>query len=223
MTLAIVESDLRLASREATHRFLNTLAALHGLLRSDFGGFNDPAVRDAVGVFSSRIQAFASVHRTLGEGSDDEAWIDAPAYFARLCQELCAAHLAPRGLYCDFRSDPGTLPREVCQKLGLIVVELVTNAAKHAFAGRPGGRVRISLRRAEGAWICQVADNGSGLRGGGGSGGGGDGMKLVHGLARALGGELRITSDPGGVTAILRLPDLGPAASPASYGLLDEG
>jgi two-component sensor histidine kinase len=202
MNSAIAPPDAQLASREASHRFLNTLTALQGFLRTGFGDFADPAVRDAVSVFSSRIQAFASMHRTLGDDSG-EALVDAPAHLARLCAELCAAHLAPRGLHCEFRSDPGTLPRETCQKLGLIVVELVTNAAKHAFVGRGRGRIGVCLRRGEPGWICQVADNGSGLRGGGS----GAGMKLVQRLAHALGGELAVHSDPGGVVVTLSLPD----------------
>ena len=202
MTVAIFEPEARLASREANHRFLNTLAALRGLLRNDFGGFADPAVRDAVRVFSSRIQAFANVHRALDEDSDDTR-VDAAAHLARLCEELCAAHLAPRGVHCEFRSDPATMTREVCQRLGLIIVELVTNAAKHAFAGRSGGRVRVSVRRAGDGWICQVADNGRGLRGGGN----GDGLTLVRRLTETLGGEMLLHSDPGGVIVTLSLPE----------------
>lgn len=202
MNSAIAEPDGRLASREANHRFLNTLTALHGLLRTDFGDFADPAVRQAVSIFSSRIQAFACVHRTLSDESGEDL-VDAPTHLARLCAELCAAHLAPRGLHCDFAADPGTLPRDVCQKLGLIIVELVTNAAKHAFGGRRNGRISVVLRRAARGWICVVADNGYGLR----SGGEGDGMTLVRGLAHALDGELRVHSDLGGVTVTLSLPD----------------
>lgn len=205
MNSAIAEPDGRLASREANHRFLNTLTALHGLLRTDFGDFADPAVRQAVSVFSSRIQAFACVHRTLSEESGEDL-VDAPSHLARLCAELCAAHLAPRGLHCDFAADPGTLPREVCQKLGLIIVELVTNAAKHAFIGRQDGRISVALRRAAQGWICVVADDGSGLR----AGGQGDGMTLVRGLARALGGELRVHSGLSGVVVTLSLPDPSP-------------
>jgi two-component sensor histidine kinase len=208
MNSALAELDARLASNEANHRFLNTLTALSGLLRTDFGGFADPAVLQAVSVFSSRIQAFASVHRTLSEDADDGP-VDAAAHLARLCAELCEAHLAPRGLHCDFQADPGTLPREVCQHLGLIIVELVTNAAKHAFNGRTGGLVRVCLRRTAHGWLCVVADNGSGLRGGGngGNGGGRAGMRLVHGLAEALDGDLCIRSDVGGVIVTLSLPD----------------
>jgi two-component sensor histidine kinase len=220
MNSTIVELDGRLVSREANHRFLNTLTALQGLLRADFGDFGDLAVREAVSTFSSRIQAFASLLRTLGEGAGDEAGaMDASAYLARLCQELCRAHLAPRGLHCEFRSDPATLSRETCQNLGLIVVELVTNAAKHAFRGRVAGRVSVSLLRAEGGWICRVADNGRGFDGDGK----GDGLKLVHGLAAALDGELQIHSDARGVTAAVRLPDATPhfaagAPGPCQWG-----
>lgn len=202
MNIAVTEPDGALALHEANHRFLNTLTALGGLLRNDFSDFADPAVRDAVRVFSSRIQAFAGVHRTLGERPEDPV-VDAPAHLERVCAELCAAHLAPRGVHCEFSSDSGVLPREACQTLSLIVVELVTNAAKHAFVGRPSGRIRVSLRRAGAAWICQVADNGCGLRGGPG----GDGMKLVRGLARGLGAALHVHSDPAGLIVSLHLPD----------------
>jgi two-component sensor histidine kinase len=205
MNIAVTEPDRGLALREANHRFLNTLAVLGGLLRVDFGDFADPAVRDAVAVFSSRIQAFAGVHRTLGEppGESAGAMVDAPAHLTRLCAELCATHLAPRGLHCEFRSDLGVLPRETCQTLSLIVVELVTNAAKHAFVGRSSGRIRVSLLRESAAWVCQVADNGSGLRGRPT----GDGMKLVRRLARGLGADVRVHSDASGVIASLRLLD----------------
>jgi two-component sensor histidine kinase len=196
-------SDGRLAAHEADHRFLNTLTALSGLLRNDFGRFADPAVREAVGVFSSRIQAFAAVHRTLSDAAPDGP-ADAAAYLASLCAELCAAHLAPRGLHCDFQGDPGTLPREVCQTLGLIVVELITNAAKHAFPGRASGRITVCLRRAPEGWICVVADDGCGLPEGTG---GGRGMTLIRGLAKTLGGELHARSDAGGAMVALSFPD----------------
>jgi two-component sensor histidine kinase len=201
MDLSTQELDTDLASREANHRFLDTLATLRSLLRTDFGSFANPSVREAVTVFSSRIQAFASVHCAL----DDEAGeplVDASAYLGRLCADLCAAHLAPRGVYCEFRSDPGRLPRDVCQKLSLIITELVADAAKHAFTDRSWGRVCVSFRRAERGWICQVADNGSGLRGKNK----GAGATMVQSLAHALGGELRVHSDQAGMIVSLSLP-----------------
>ena len=169
MASALPQPDPRLVAWEANHRSQNTLAALRSLLHTDFGDFSDPSVRDAVTVFSSRIRAFASVHRALSEEPGEKA-VDAGAHLARLCQALSAAHLAPRGLHCELRLEPAVLAPEVCHTLGLIVVELVTNAARHAFIGRTGGRVWVTLRRSARGWMCQVADNGTGQCGGAGGG-----------------------------------------------------
>jgi two-component sensor histidine kinase len=188
--------------REANHRFLDTLAALYGFLRADFCDLHDPAVRQAVGAFSSRIQAFACVHRTLGE-DPGEALVDAPAHMARLCAGLCDTLLAPRGLHCELRTDPGALPREICQTLDLIVADLVASAAKQTFTGRDYGRVSVGLRCGPDGWVCVVADNRSGCRAGGRS----DRMTLVRRLAHALGGDLCIHSDAQGMVVTLSLPE----------------
>jgi two-component sensor histidine kinase len=134
-------------------------------------------------------------------GLRGEAWIDAPAHLGRLCAALCARRLAPRGLHCEFRADPGTLPRETCQTLGLIISDLVTQAAMRAFVGRPWGRISVCLRRAPQGWVCLVAHNGSDRR----EPGEDDGMAGVRQLAEALDGELRVHSDAGGGVVILSL------------------
>jgi two-component sensor histidine kinase len=47
---------------------------------------------------------------------------------------------------------------------GLILNELVSNALKHAFRGRNGGEVTISLRGSPEGRVClRVRDNGTGL------------------------------------------------------------
>lgn len=195
------QPDPWLLASEADHRFLNTLATLHGLLDDEFGRFSDPSVRAAVAAFSSRIQAFARVHRTLGEGPDGPT-MDAAAHLTRLCREICDADLAPRGVRCEVQVERAVLPQEVCRNLGLIVVELITDAAKHAFAGRTGGQVWVTLRRGERGWVCQVADNGACLRAGAGRA-----VRLVRGLAAILGAQLDVRYDAGGVTTTVRLPD----------------
>jgi two-component sensor histidine kinase len=205
------ESEATLAWREADHRFLNTLTSLRGLLRTDFGSFEDPAVQEAVAVFGSRIQAFASVHQTL-QADMGEPLVDAPTHLTRLCADLCAAHLAPRGVECELRSDPGRLSRDVCQKLSLIIVELVTNAAKHAFTDRTSGRVSVTFRCVDQDWVCQVADNGSGLRGDHK----GVGAMLVQALAHSLGAAVRFRSDDGG-TAVTVSSAREPEAPPALW------
>lgn len=196
-----------LAREEANHRFLNTLTSLGALLRQDFAGFHDPKVRDAVATFEAQLQAFAGIHRSL-QASPSAANLDVAAHFGRLCGQICAAQLAPRGVACEFYADEGKMDPAVGEKLGLILVELVTNAAKHAFAGRSQGCVFIALRRVEGGWTCIVKDDGSGLR----SGPAGSGLRLIEALARGVGGSLTTFSDETGFRVAVRLPDRAPTS-----------
>jgi two-component sensor histidine kinase len=184
-----VKTDAQgLAREEAHHRFFNTLTTLSLLLRRDFAEFQDPLVRDAVATFEAQILAFAGVQRTLQFSAVAEV-LDVPAHFGRLCAQLAAVQLAPRGFECEFFADEGTMDAGVGEKLGLIVVELITNAAKHAFRGRTWGRVSIALRRSEGGWTCTVRDNGVGL----GARSSGTGLRLVEALATDI--DARVISD----------------------------
>jgi two-component sensor histidine kinase len=196
-----------LMREEAHHRFLNTLTAIRGLLSQDFAGFEDPEVRDAVGTFEARLMAFAHVHRSL-RASAAANRIDAPIHFGRLSAQLAAAYLAPRGHHCAFFADEGEMDADVGETLGLIIVELVTNAAKHAFTAGSSGCVSIELRRKALGWACTVQDDGGGLRPeGGGDLGGGAGMRLIKALASDIGAELTIRSDGSGVLVNVHAPD----------------
>lgn len=50
-----------------------------------------------------------------------------------------------------------------CERLSLIIVELVTNAAKHAFPDQQPGLIRIEAFYGDGFWHCTVKDSGVGL------------------------------------------------------------
>jgi two-component sensor histidine kinase len=189
------------AREEAHHRFLNTLTSLQGLLRQAFAHLRDPQVQDAIRTFEGHLLAFANVHRSL-QLNCASGQINVPDHFTRLCAQIAAVRLAPRGLHCRFSCDEGDMTPEVSEKLGLVIVELVTNAAKHAFLGRNWGEVSIALTHVSERWTCLVQDNGVGLR----DGPRGAGLRLVQGLARDLEAEFDIHSDDRGVCITLRLP-----------------
>ncbi|WP_149535606.1 sensor histidine kinase [Siccirubricoccus phaeus] len=100
------------------------------------------------------------------------------------------------------------LPVAQVQPLALIVNELVVNAARHAFPGRPGGTIRLALRQAgPGHAELLVEDDGIGLpestpRN---TPSGCLGLHLVPLLARQARASLRLES-PGGTRALLRFP-----------------
>jgi signal transduction histidine kinase len=100
------------------------------------------------------------------------------------------------------------------------VLQIVTNLIDNAFHWTPdGGRIALGLDAANGSVAVSVSDTGPGIAqadrerifrpffSGDGSGGTGLGLAIARELAQALGGELRLDSEPGaGSRFELRLP-----------------
>ncbi len=96
----------------------------------------------------------------------------------------------------------------VAQHLYRIAQEALSNAVRHAHAGR----IAVELRGNDDELILQVEDDGAGLPGE--LPPGGMGLRTMGYRARILGGELTITPAPGGGTCVAcRVPR--PAAAPA--------
>jgi two-component sensor histidine kinase len=103
------------------------------------------------------------------------------------------------------------LQAERCWRLGMIVHELISNAARHAFGNR-GGAIRVAVWQ-DGAFVkCSVQDSGSvtnSIRPG-------HGLKIVNSLSRALGGRFRQTFGVQGSKSLLVFPcDSEPVVSSA--------
>jgi anti-sigma regulatory factor (Ser/Thr protein kinase) len=105
------------------------------------------------------------------------------------------------GIGLALNSAPLTLGSERSWYLGLIVYELVTNAARHAFAGRVG-EVRVALQCTDELVECKVEDNGSGSS----SFRRGQGLSIVARLANELGGTVQYQFEPNGSTSVLVFP-----------------
>jgi two-component sensor histidine kinase len=101
--------------------------------------------------------------------------------------------------------------------LCLLVMELLTNAAKHAFQDRSAGDLAVTLTQEGDRLLLRVDDDGrgtpgssrpggadsGGLAGGAAHGSGaGLGLRIAQGLARALRGELTVGARPGGGTSV---------------------
>ena len=115
------------------------------------------------------------------------------------------------GIPATFRAsgvDAGRLPHDVETQAFRIVQEALNNVHKHAAANR----VKVALERRRGKCVLTVADNGIGLVASSASaatGGHRRGLGLLgmHERAMLIGGQLNITSTPGGGTTVtLQLP-----------------
>ncbi|WP_420120340.1 sensor histidine kinase [Nakamurella sp.] len=100
----------------------------------------------------------------------------------------------------DFRApeELGPLPAPVESAAYFVVTEGLTNAAKHAGAGR----LRVTLEVAAGELRVEVSDDGVGGARTGSAVGSGTGLRSLADRVEALGGVLTVDSPPGGGTTV---------------------
>jgi two-component sensor histidine kinase len=187
--------------RELHHRIANTFSVLTSVLRRDFASPISPEFQRSLDRYESRIVAFGRLHRSLMIGAVSD-YISVQYYVEHLCKDLSTAILEPIGVRCEVRADAGELLGERCELLGLVIAELVTNAAKHAFHERSDGLVRVELIRIDDGWLCIVSDNGDGMD----MESPGVGSKIVGQLTRALGGHCVKTSGQRGTSVAITCP-----------------
>jgi len=144
--------------------------------------------------------AFGELHRSLLVGARSD-WISVPYYVEHLCKALSDALLEPRGVTFEVHVDAGELRSEQCELFGLVIAELVTNAAKHAFCDGVDGIVRVELVRQAHGWLCVVSDNGDGA----GAVLPGIGSKIIEQLVQTMGGRIARRSSASGTSIAVTL------------------
>ena len=99
-----------------------------------------------------------------------------------------------------------TLASEQAWRLGLIVYELVTNAARHGLGGS-AGKIHVDLSCTDDLVYCEVTDNGSASP----HIGCGQGLKIIDHLARDIGGTIERHFDSDGSWSTVIFPFAAPA------------
>lgn len=199
-TAAMKETMLR----ELSHRTKNNLQSVQALIRMRAHRGNAADAEE----LAQRVAAISDIHDLL-YASGDHVHIDLKDFLERVARN---ESLVPPERGIRLEHDLQSFPLEVqrATPLALIVVELVTNAVKHAFRGRQEGLIRLRLRRANGAALLEVSDDGVGLpqateRD--------SGLRLVRGLVGQLGGDLEIRRN-GGTSYLIRVPAMVARAEP---------
>ena len=192
--------SLDLFLRENHHRMKNMLTLLGAWLRADFISTASADLPKAIDVFERRILAFGRLYYLLSKHSDRH-YTSVGDYIGSLSLALAAAILEPRGIRCEATIGDGFLESKRCERLGLIIVELVTNAAKHAFPNQQSGLIRIEAFYGDGFWHCTVKDSGVGACGVQGAG-----RRIVEDLARSIGGHTETETRPDGTTVTVVVP-----------------
>jgi two-component sensor histidine kinase len=196
---------------ELNHRVKNNLAVVSSILELQARAA-PLGVREHLVKAVDRIRSIGDLHTALYQQGSPEA-VDLCPYLEALCQRLEASLFADG--QARIASSCAHIRCEVQEavSLGLIVNELVTNAAKHAFAGGRPGTVSVTLSAGPGERRLVVADDGQGLAETHGPES--LGLRIVRSLTRSLGGEVHVRAK-GGLSIEVVLPEHGAQSGEAS-------
>jgi two-component sensor histidine kinase len=213
----------RTVVREMNHRTMNSFQLLNTVLALEGRSLADPSAKAFVQQAMKRVQAIAMVHRRLlKETEHDVTALDLGAYLRGLTDDTAKAFTANGHVTLNVTAVRGCRIRpDKAMTLGMIVVELILNALKHAFGEGQQGTLLVALEATGGRCHITVADNGRGLPEGQGPGHG-VGTHIVRSLIDELDGTLSIASSASGCRITVEC-ECGDEGQTASLPLFPEG
>lgn len=210
---ALAERELLVS--EVHHRTGNNLALILGFIQMSRRGADSAETKRVLTELEMRVHSVAQVHKELHRAAQADRiallpFLKSVASHAAeaFSTEDCEVEVHVTGDAAEIRSGTAI-------DLGLITGELITNAFKHAFAGRRHGWVDIAFAREEdrdgpGACILTVSDDGVGMP---------DeeekpdrpeslGWRMIRAMASRHGGSIRTEAGEGFATIISFPPEL---------------
>jgi len=202
---ALDEKELLL--QELHHRVKNNLNVIKSLVQLQKNRSDNADFLDAADELLGRIFSIALVHEQL-YGSAELLAVKPGAYLEMLANSAIGNGAAGAGRPYEARNamveiaispeaEGRLLSADVATSLGLIVNEIMTNAAKHAFKGLEGNRMSLELTIEGPQYHLSIEDNGRGfsiaqradLPAGSEKSVDGLGLKITKALAAQLGGS----------------------------------
>lgn len=193
----------RLLLRELNHRVKNSLSIVSSMLSLQAqANPGDASLQHQLRKAASRVGTVARAHERLYKTAD-VTQLDIGAYIKDVCADLPI----DAGISILVEAPAGiNLPTDRAISIALVVVELVTNATKYAYADGQGV-VRVSLSQGDDRLVVAVRDDGRGLPAGfTPASSKGLGMRIVGALKKQLNAELSFQPLDKGTLVELRVP-----------------
>lgn len=203
--------ERQLLAEELAHRTRNDLSNVVTLLNLQASSVPEVA-REALTAAAERVRTIARVHRRL-EIVGERVVVDSKPFFDELCADLHLSRLSHRPIHLDCSAESHSIGIAKAVPLGLIVNELITNAAKHAFPEDRAGHIKVRFVRRGSVYVLTVEDDGVGPAGVGHKG---TGLRLLHLLASQLGSgfESGPRENGTGTRAVINVPVKVPNREP---------
>jgi two-component sensor histidine kinase len=191
--------------KEMNHRVKNSLALVVSMLRLQARENSEPEFAQHLEEATLRVGAIGRVHEQLYQSADIERF-DVGRYIEAICKDVGASVSQ-----CEIvvKAQSGiVISTDRAISAALIVNELVSNAAKHAYRGDGAGRIWVTVAAtSDDNLSISVRDEGGGLPDGFQMDTGkGLGTRMVRALAEQLGAAVAVVAHDPGVEFILSAP-----------------
>jgi len=176
--------------QEINHRVKNSLQLVGSMFNLQARTAKDPALVQALQEAYGRVTAVARVHERLYR-SAEVGRVDLSAYLKDVCDDLQGVTAENK---IEFEvSEPIPMSTDRAVLVALLVGELVTNAAKHAYPAGAPGHIHVHLARAgDASVVVSVRDNGMGLPPSFDPKNGGLGMTIIDAFVQQSSAKLEI-------------------------------
>ena len=178
-------------AREINHRVGNHLQLVASLLRRQATESHSEESRRVLELAGSRVRTIGSINRKLSLETSRHGsplLIDSKSFVTTLVKDVHAALADPESIEITVSAQSAELNSAKAAALGALLVELLNNALKHAFANGMKGRLTVSFAALERQHVLELEDDGIGIDQERDSDG--FGTRSVSNLARALGGSI---------------------------------
>ena len=132
---------VQLLMRELMHRISNEFASAISMVSITAARCSNAEAKEALAGVQRYLEQYARVHHAL-RMPEPGLLIDCSAHLQELCRSMSRSKLSARNIELAFIDNPLLIASERCWILAMIVYELITNSARHAF-GHAGGKIRV--------------------------------------------------------------------------------
>jgi len=149
--------------KELHHRVKNNLALIKGILNLQSEKYKDDACSKLINDFNNRIDALASLHKTL-YNKDNIEKVNLKEFIKELCSSLSQSfENSANTVEIDLKLSDYSSSISEAIPLGLIINEVITNSFKHAFTNHSKGKINIEFLGNESPKKLIIHDNGIGI------------------------------------------------------------
>ncbi len=158
------ESELReLLLKEVDHRMKGNFQVVANMLEIQQRKASNPAAINALQEAHDRVLSFSAAHLSLFGDTADYTRVNMNEYLGDLVTHLRKAMFSGDKIKLEYTGVDFFLPSDRAIAVGLVLNELITNAANHAFETDASGRIQVSFDAIHDDWILTVTDNGRGM------------------------------------------------------------